>query len=143
MFVYAVGTVLLIKTLDELIPIHTQIWYADDASVTGELSDIRLWFDHLLSQGPRFGYCPEPHKSCVVVKESMIPLAQQLFGDLGIKITTSNRLLGGVIGDLRGCDAFVSNKVQGWIALIHTLSDIAVTQPQAAYSAYTKSLQNE
>ena len=73
----------------------------------------------------------------------MIPLAQQLFGDLGIKITTSNRLLGGVIGDLSGCNAFVSDKVQGWIALIHTLSDIAVTQPQAAYSAYTKSLQNE
>ena len=143
MFVYAVGTVPLIKTLDELIPILTQIWYADDASVTGELSDIRLWFDHLLSQGPRFGYYPEPHKSCLVVKESMIPLAQQLFGDLGIKITTSNRLLGGVIGDLSGCNAFVSDKVQGWIALIHTLSDIAVTQPQAAYSAYTKSLQNE
>ena len=55
MFVYAVGTVLLIKTLDELIPILTQIWYADDASVTCELSDIRLWFDHLLSHGPRCG----------------------------------------------------------------------------------------
>ena len=88
-------------------------------------------------------FYPEPHKRCLVLKESMIPLAQQLIGDLGINITTINHLLGSVIGDLSGCNAFVSDKVQGWIALIHNLSDIVVTQPQAAYSAYTKSLQNE
>uniref|UniRef100_A0A1X7SXQ2 Reverse transcriptase domain-containing protein n=1 Tax=Amphimedon queenslandica TaxID=400682 RepID=A0A1X7SXQ2_AMPQE len=143
MFVYAVGTVPLIQTLKEFISTLTQIWYADDASVTGELSDIREWFDRLLLQGPKFGYYPEPHKSCLVVKESMVPQAQKLFGDLGIKITTSNRLLGSVIGDTMGCEAFVTKKVQGWINLINVLSDIAVTQPQAAYCAYTKSLQNE
>ena len=143
MFVYAVGTVPLIQALKEFIPTLTQIWYADDASVTGELSGIRQWFDHLLLQGPKFGYYPEPHKSYLVVKESMIPQAQELFGDLGIKITTSNRLLGGVIGDTAGCEAFVNKKVQDWINLINVLSDIAITQPQAAYCAYTKSLQND
>ena len=70
----------------------------------------------------------------------MIPQAQELFGDLGIKITTSNRLLGGVIVDTVG---FVTKKVQDWINLINILSDIAITQPQATYCAYTKSLQND
>uniref|UniRef100_A0A1X7VS20 Uncharacterized protein n=1 Tax=Amphimedon queenslandica TaxID=400682 RepID=A0A1X7VS20_AMPQE len=73
----------------------------------------------------------------------MVLQAQKLFGDLGIKITTGNHLLGSVIGDIKGCKGFVTKKVQGWINLITVLSDIAVTQPQAAYCAYTKTLQNE
>uniref|UniRef100_A0A1X7URK2 Uncharacterized protein n=1 Tax=Amphimedon queenslandica TaxID=400682 RepID=A0A1X7URK2_AMPQE len=55
----------------------------------------------------------------------MIPQAKDQFSDLGIKITTSYRFLGGVVGDSSGCDIFVNDKAQ------------------AEYAAYTKSLQND
>uniref|UniRef100_A0A1X7TXC3 Uncharacterized protein n=1 Tax=Amphimedon queenslandica TaxID=400682 RepID=A0A1X7TXC3_AMPQE len=80
----------------------TQVWYADDDSAIGNLSPIRSWFDSLLILGPKFGYFPEPQKSCLVIQESILPQAHQLFNDLDIKITTSSRFLGGVVGDSSG-----------------------------------------
>ncbi len=66
-----------------------------------------------------------------------------LFVDLGINISTSGRLSGGVVGDISGKESFVSDKVEEWSGLLHNLSSIAATQPQAAFAALTKSLQNE
>jgi len=66
MFMYAVGTLPLIQSLHN--PTHwTQLWYADDASAGGSLSDLQEWFSLLCSRGPAFGYFPEPTKSFVVV----------------------------------------------------------------------------
>ena len=105
-FVYAVGTVPPIRTLHELTPSPNQLWYADNASVTGELPHIRQWFDNLLLHGPKFGYLPEPHKICLVVKESMIAQGKDQFSDQGIKITTSHRFLK---GDPSGCHTFLNH----------------------------------
>ena len=44
----------------------TQLWYADDASVGGSLSDLHEWFSLVCSHGPSFGYFPEPRKSVLV-----------------------------------------------------------------------------
>ena len=42
-FMYAVGTLPLIRSLHN--PTHwTQLWYADDASAGGSLSDLHDWF---------------------------------------------------------------------------------------------------
>ena len=35
------------------------------------------------------------------------------------------------------------NKIESWMKSIHILSDVALKQPQAAYVAVSKSLQNE
>ena len=78
-----------------------------------------------------------------MVKESILLQARELFNDLEIKITTTSRFLGGVVGDSSGQSSYVANKVQGWVNLINELSNIASTQPQAAFSAFTKSLQHE
>ena len=51
--------------------------------------------------------------------------------------------MGGFIGGKLGRDEFVRNKIQRWVNDVHCLSDIAITQPQAAYAAMTKSLQFE
>ena len=130
----------MIQTLSEK---GTQIWYADDASAIGELDKIRSWFDKLMKIGPAFGYFPEPTKSLLVVKEPLISQANALFSDLGIKIATSGRLLGSVVGDHEGTESFVTNKVNEWSGHIRKLSSIAHTQPQAAYIALIKSLQCE
>ena len=69
MFMYAIGTLPLIHSLND--PGRwTQLWYADDASTSGTLPELRNWFNQLCSSyGPSFGYYPEPTKSFVVINE--------------------------------------------------------------------------
>ena len=69
MFLYAVGTLPLIRSLKK--PLWTQVWYADDASACGRLVHIRQWFDLLLQRGPSFGYHPNPKKSSLIVDVSL------------------------------------------------------------------------
>ena len=80
----------------------TQLWYADDASAGGLLSDLRDWFSLLCSRGPHYGYFPEPSKCfarCfVVVAPSRLSLAREVFGYLGVWVVTGHRFLGGFIG---------------------------------------------
>ena len=64
---YAIGTLPLIDSLHN--PTHwTQLWYADDASAGGTLSDMCDWFTLLCSQG--FGYFPQPTKSLWLLVKS-------------------------------------------------------------------------
>lgn len=109
----------------------------------GELSKAHSWFTHQLKIGPSFSYHPEPKKCCLVVKESLYQQAKSLFKDLDIKITTSSQFLGGVVGNASGKASLISNKVQHWIDLVKSLSDIASSHLQSAYCAFMKSLQFE
>ena len=68
MFLYAVGTLPLIHSLKNYSCV--QVWYADDASACGSLSDLHQWFELLASQGPEFGYLVNPAKCCVVVHDT-------------------------------------------------------------------------
>jgi len=68
MFMYAIGTLPLSCSLHD--PGRwTQLWYANDASASGTLPELRNWLNLLCSRGPGFGYYPEPTKSFVVVNE--------------------------------------------------------------------------
>jgi len=69
MFLYAVGTLPLIRSLKGSC-LCVQFWYADDVSACGSLSDLHQWFKLLLSQGPDFGYFVSPAKCCLVVHDS-------------------------------------------------------------------------
>ena len=142
MFVYAIATIPLIHKLNHITGV-TQLWYADDSSAIGDLPCLRMWLDLLIKYGPYYGYTPEPHKSSLVVKSDMVNLATSVFGDVGINVVTSCRFLGGIVGSSVGRDEFVSLKVDVWEQHVNLLSDIAKDQPQAAYVALTKSLQNE
>ena len=53
----------------------------------------------------------------------------------------SHRLLGGVIGSRSGKLSFIEERVKKWSKQVETLSQIAESQPQAAFAAFTKSLQ--
>lgn len=81
---YALATVPLINNLAS--SDVSQVWYADDASATGDLVGIRSWWDHLLALGPKFGYFPNGLKSWLVVKEDFRPLAESLFNDTDVQI---------------------------------------------------------
>ena len=142
MFMYAVGTLPLIRSLHD--PGRwTQLWYADDASAGGALSDLRDWFNLLRSRGPAFGYFPEPTKSFVVVSEQWKSDATAIFGDLGVQVVTGRRFLGGFIGSQTGREEYVLSKVRRWVEHVKVLAEAASTQPQLAYTALTRSLQHE
>ena len=90
--------------------------------------------------GPAFGYFPEPSKCLVVVDPDDVQEAQELFSDLGVKVVTSHRLLGGHVGSVEGCSEFVRQKVELWAKCVSCLAEVAAKQPQDAYAALTRSL---
>ncbi|XP_066922310.1 uncharacterized protein [Clytia hemisphaerica] len=112
--------------------------FADDLAGAGKLRDLLLWWNTIVRLGPLFGYHPKASKSWLIVKdEERLTEAMQIFSGTDVKITCSGKkYLGGTIGD----DAFKSNYIKDliskWIEQIKTLSDIAKSQPQCAYSAF-------
>lgn len=70
MSMYALAVVPLINRLYYL---ADQIWYADDASASGTISQLRQWWDALNENGPLYGYFPNASKTHLVVKLSFLP----------------------------------------------------------------------
>ncbi|CAB0015791.1 unnamed protein product [Nesidiocoris tenuis] len=141
MLMYSVGTLPLIKSLKT--NRWVQNWYADDSSCCGKLRDVRQWFNLLQEQGPRWGYYAEPEKSYLVVKPGFETEANQIFRDLNVKIVNSKRFLGGFIGPIPQKEEYVRSKVRKWIEDTKKFALAAQKSPQAAHTAFTKSLQFE
>jgi len=85
MFLYAVGALSLIQSLKRSC-LCVQIWYVDDSSACGSLSNLHQWFELLLSQGLDFGYIVNPAKCCLAVHDSYKFDAEQLFSSLGVSV---------------------------------------------------------
>ena len=69
--------------------------------------------------------------------------AAAVFGDLGIQVVTGHRFLGSFIGSHSERDEYVMSKVQRWVSHLDLLFEAALTQPQLAYAALSRSLQHE
>ena len=138
MAMYAIGTLPLIRKLHGDV---TQVWYADDASAGGRTSDLRVWWDSLVSYGPRFGYNPNPCKTWLVVKPEHLPAAEEHFRGSGVNITIQgHRYLGAPLGSKSFVEDFIRDKISCWGSEIRRLSEIAKFQPQAAYAVFTHAL---
>ena len=119
MAMYAIG----IRPLIDLLHRNTdnwkcqQVWYADDSSSAGHLSEIRSWWDLLNEAGPKFGYHPKATKTILIVKDKKnLQLAEEIFKNTNIKITHSGeRHLGAVIGSPEFRAEYVESKVESWI----------------------------
>ena len=98
MMLYAVAVLPLIRSL-RAPGKWTQNWYADDSSCVADLRSLRAWYEELSHRGPDYGYHPEPSKTVLVVDPSDVQQASALFSDLGIKIVSGGRFLGGFIGE--------------------------------------------
>ena len=142
MMLYAVAVLPLIRSL-RAPGKWTQNWYADDSSCVADLRSLRAWYEELSHRGPDYGYHPEPSQTVLVVSPSDVQQASALFSDLGIKIVSGGRFLGGFIGEPSLVANFVSDKVQLWSRCVQRLSDVATSQPQAAHAALARSLQFE
>ena len=139
MAMYGLATIPLIRRLDA----HCkQVWYADDSAAIGPLDKVKLWWDTLLNEGPKYGYYPNSTKTWLVVEESQLESANDIFSNTGVNVTTEGRpYLGAAIGTRSYVDKYMKGKVDQWVSTVETLSSIANSQPHAAYAALTHSLQ--
>ena len=124
-------------------PTWSQFWYADDSSCINYLHFVLFWMKLLIREGPKYGYYPEPDKSYLVVSPTFVELAKKMFSAYGVTIIEGGRVLGGFVGSKAEAQSWGSNKVQSWVKSLKILSEVARKQPQAAYVAVSKSLQNE
>ena len=121
-----------------------QVWFADDATAGGKLHQLHTWWCKLHNIGPTFGYYANPNKTWLIVKDKYLPIAKELFSDTGVNITTEGkRHLGAALGAEPFVSTYVQNKVEKWTTQIKHLSQIAKTQPHAAYSAFTHGLSSK
>ena len=127
---YALGVLPLIDCISGDL---MQVWYADDSTACGSLSELCLWWDKLLQFGLAFGYFPNPSKTCSVVKESFYDAAVEMFQGSGISITVDGkRHLGGALGSPSFVTSFVKEKeslpaaglIRSWIYFLTFLLPI-------------------
>ena len=92
MFIYATAIIpLVLRTVEEIESrmANAKIAaFADDLSGVGKLKGLRILWDEICRIGPKYGYFPEPSKSWLIVKSELLHLAQKIFKDSNIKITT-------------------------------------------------------
>ena len=119
-----------------------QAWYADDSSATGKLKEVKDWWLQLNKIGPKFGYYPKASKSVLILKDqSLLPQALHLFAGCNIQITCDGeRHLGAVVGTEDFKYKYVTEKVNKWVQDVKSMAKVAQEEPQAALSAYTKSI---
>ena len=120
-----------------------QNWYADDSASLAKFQFLKEWLDILIQESRIFGYFPEQNKSYIVVNPDFIDEATTIFGEMGIQIVTGRKFLGGFIGGSEDVIAWMEEKVKGWVSSVYKLAKFVKRQPQAAFIAFTKSLQAE
>ena len=139
---YALGVKPLIDELSKVInkELCQQSWFADDSNALGKLQEIKVWWLKLTDIGPKYGYYPKPSKCILIVKNpTLLHKEHSIFAGTGVQVTCEGqRHLGAVIGSDDYKLKYVSDKVDKWINDIVQLSKIAVEEPQAALSAFTK-----
>ena len=137
---YGVGILpLLRKIKPEINPEKTKhVAYADDLAGGASLERLRAWWDSCSEHGPDMGYYPKASKTWLVVKENERERAENIFEGTEIKITTVGRkYLGGFVGKTEGAETYVGDLVKEWVEQLDTLSNIAKSEPQSAYSSFT------
>ena len=121
-----------------------QIWYADDATASGKLSNLNEWWDKLSVSGPDFGYFPNTQKSVVVTKPLHLEEATRIFAECKMTITTEGtKYLGTPSGDEAFVNMSIEQKIAEWVEEIKQLSSIAQSEPQAAFAPFTHSVASE
>jgi hypothetical protein len=143
MFFYGIAILPLIRRCKIEDPDSGQAWYADDSSGIGRLTRLRKWFDLLCEDGPGFGYFPEADKSYLIVTPRHLALAKRIFAGLPVRIVHGPRFLGGFVGSEETQARYVQEKTRTWEATVRRLAEVGDLQPQAAFTAFNKSLSAE
>ena len=115
-----------------------QCWFADDASGAVSIVEITTWWDALSTLGLNFGYFPNDRKCWIIAQPAKEESVREAFKDRSINVTIQGQKhLGAAIGSKEYLEEYVSEKVINWINEIAKLAELALSQPQACYAAYT------
>ena len=121
-----------------------QVAFADDLSGAKKLIHLRTWWDNISTYEPPLGYFPNASKSCLVVKPHLHSEATRIFDNTGIKITVDGRRhLGGFIGSREAEEQYAIDKIKELNDQILVLTNIAKTEPHAAYAGFIKGFQHK
>ena len=131
----------MIEKLRDRVPDAKQVWYADDGGGASTLDGVKVWWDHLIAAGPKYGLHPKESKTVLILKNpDDIERARELFGTI-IQITTEGgRHIGAALGTQGFTESYISEKVANWVNDIEQLAKIAKEDPQAALCAYNTGL---
>ena len=137
---YALAVVPLISKLQQMHEHAQQVWFADDATAASTCQRLRAWWDNLVTLGPVFGYYPKAAKTFLVVKEEFVQEAERVFADTNILITPYGKRHLGAAHVPVNMYKYVSNLAKDWCNEVKVLSNVARSQPHAAYAAYIHGL---
>lgn len=140
---YGLGMMPLTRDVKRIVSSVKQAWYADDSSGAGHFQDIKTFYKVLEIEGEKYGYFPEPTKSILVTSQANVDRAKLEFSDLGFKIKTGHRYLGGFVGSDMARSEWLENRIQDWCFGVRELAKVAVKSPQTAHQGLLKSLQQE
>ena len=97
------------------------------------------WYNHLSQEGKKYGYLVNGSKSWLIVKSDVLAdEAKRVFGDEVNVTTEGQRHLGAVIGSQEFKDQYCREKILRWKGELEALSEIARSQPHAAYTVFSK-----
>lgn len=138
---YALGIIPLMSSIAIGFVKHAA--FADDLFGAGDLDHLRKWWDAIVNLGPYMGYYAKASKSWLIVKGQYYEIAKIVFENSGLNITTEGRKhLGAVVGSTSYKNSFINSLIDDWIKELQVLSEIARTEPHAAYSAFIHGLQH-
>ena len=100
MIAYGIGVLPLIRDIREAHTRVTHPWCADYVKVWVTCERILDHFQDIQARGPPRGYLPEPTKSISVLVPRNVPMTEEFFQGMGVKIMTGSRYLGGFVGDI-------------------------------------------
>ena len=141
MAMYGLATIPLIRRLND----HCkQVWYADDSAAFGSIEHLQSWWEKLTAEGPSFGYYVNPSKTWLVTRDLHLQNAVKTFAGSGVNITTDGRpYLCAALGSPDFIEEHLRSKVGEWTSSITLLTEIAKSQPHAAYSALVHGLSSK
>ena len=89
-----------------------QCWFADDATGSSSLQDVRKWWDELPESGPPLGYFPNAKKCWLIIKPEREQAAREVFRDTAINVTIEgHKHLGAALGSRSFLEEYVGEKV--------------------------------
>ena len=141
MAIYALGLSVLQKQVHHEKTKIKQVAFADDMTGAGELEKLKIWWDLINEHGPKIGYYPNAKKSCLIVKPQFVDDARRIFANTQVKISTSGeKHLGAAIGSEEFRETYSKKLVEGWIKEVNELSEIAKSEPHAAFTNFNYSM---
>ena len=107
------------------------------------LRELRKWWDTLQEVGELYGYYTNCGKTILLVDDSLLDLAHEVFRGTGVQIATNCkgvRYLGSAVGDRDFSRSFLDQKVEEWLEELKVLAKFAQMEPHAAFTALTHGL---